>query len=56
MTPLEMQEEQQSLMRNYKALKSVLGEMLLEQNGDSKDISYYTRKLEECRKLLKVKK
>ena len=50
MSPLELKEEQRESLEEYKALKKLLGGILLEQTeSDPKTVAYYTRKFNEAR-------
>lgn len=56
MTPQEIEEEKGVILSEYKALKSILGGLLLESeesNVTKEELAYYTRKFEETRKRLK---
>ncbi len=48
---LEVYDEHEAVVKEYNALKLMLGEMLLEHNKEecAEDIAYYTRKFNEAR-------
>lgn len=50
MTPIELKEEKETTLREYKALKTLFGDLLLESNGAAspEDVAYYTRKFREA--------
>ena len=58
MTHLDIKDENKTLQAEYDALKSHLGEMLLEHNGkkeNPEDFAYFSRKFEEARSKLRRK-
>lgn len=54
MTKLELEDEKEINREEYKALKSVLADLILEHQGheNPEDYAYYSRKYEDARKKL----
>ena len=52
MTELQLKEDKRMIEGEYRALKLILGDMLLEHNGkpSDADMAYYSRKFEEARR------
>lgn len=55
MTPEELREEKAELQRDFKAIKSVFGGLLLESTGtvSPEDVAYYQRKFKEAQDKLR---
>ncbi len=55
MTPEDLKDEQSSIKAEYKAIKSLLGGLILEHDETTSqdDVKYFQRKFEEARDKLK---
>lgn len=55
MTPEEMREEREEQLKEFHALKTIFGGLLLENNGwtDPDDVAYYQRKFKEAQQRLR---
>jgi hypothetical protein len=55
MSPLEINEEKQEVLAEYRALKVLFGGLLLESHGaaGTEDVAYYQRKFREAQQALR---